>query len=215
MVKRVFCFVALTCIPQMLVAQQAPQVELFAGYSYLRAHNYFSEGLNQQGWNVSASFNFARSFGVVADVSNHYGKPQYTIGLNFSSPIGSEGKGLTFLFGPQYTFRRGSRPTPFVHALFGAIQANRYVPPVVVPLPGGIITLVPSPGCTTIPCNQRVTSFAMAFGGGLDVKAKGPLWIRAFQVEYFRANFKNFDGSSAAQNDFRISSGIVFHFGKR
>jgi hypothetical protein len=210
MFKRLFCIVVFSCIPLALLAQDVPQVEVFAGYSYLRAHDSTSNGLNQDGWDVSASFNFARNFGVVADFSNHYGTKH-----NIFSPIGTVGKGAAFLFGPQYTFRRGARPSPFVHALFGGIQANKLVPPTLVLVPGGGSLVVPGTGCTTPICYESVISFAMALGGGLDVRVTDRIWIRAFQADYFRANLKNPNGSSAAQNDSRLSAGIVFRFGKR
>lgn len=210
MSKTLFCIVALNCIPLSLLAQGTPQVEVFAGYSYLRAKDSLSERINQNGWDVSAAANFNRSLGVVADFSNHYGSRS-----NVFAPIGSRGKGLTFLFGPRYTYRTVPRLTPFAHALFGGIRANQLVPPATINLPGGGIGLVPGPGCTTLLCYQTVTSFAMALGGGLDVKATDRIWVRAFQVEYFRANLTNANGTSAAQNDVRISTGVVFRFGKR
>jgi hypothetical protein len=55
----------------------------------------------------------------------------------------------------------------------------------------------------------------MALGGGLDVKATDRVWVRAFQVEYLRANLTNANLTPATQNDLRVSAGIVWRFGKR
>ena len=210
MIKRLSCIVVLSCVPLTLRAQGAPQVEVFAGYSYLRAKDSLSQRVNQNGWDLSAAFNFARSFGVVADFSNHYGtKPRVF------SPIGTGGKGFTFLFGPQYSYRRLPRVTPFAHGLLGVIVVSKLVPETLVVVPGGGGISVPGAGCTTIPCYRSETDFAMAIGGGLDVKATDHLWLRAFQVEYFRANLTNPNNTSATQNDLRISTGIVFRFGSR
>lgn len=88
MLKTLLCVVVLSCVPLTLLAQEAPQVEVFAGYSYLLASDSLSQRVNQNGWDLSAAFNFARSFGVVADFSNHYGARPRVF-----APIGSGGKG--------------------------------------------------------------------------------------------------------------------------
>ena len=212
MLKALLCVAVLFCVPLALLAQEAPQVEVFAGYSYLLATDSLSQRVNQNGWDLSAAFNFARSFGVVADFSNHYGTTPRVF-----TPIGTGGKGVTFLFGPQYSYRRVPRLTPFVHALFGGMQANKSVPATVaVEFPGGGIGFVLAPGCTSpLFCYQPETAFAMALGGGLDVKATDRVWIRTFQVEYLRANLTHANQTPATQNDLRVSTGLVFRFGKR
>jgi opacity protein-like surface antigen len=210
MLKTLLRFAVLFCVPLALLAQEAPQVEVFAGYSYLRAHDSLSEGVNQNGWDFSVATNFARSFGVVADFSNHYGTTPRVF-----TQIGTGGKGVTFLFGPQYSYRRAPRVTPFVHALFGGMQANKFVPSTMVIVPGGGGIVVPPAGCTTIFCYESETAFAMALGGGLDVKATHHVWVRAFQVEYLRANLTYANQIPATQNDLRVSAGIVVRFGRR
>jgi opacity protein-like surface antigen len=201
--KSLLWIIILSCFQLTLEAQQVPQVEVFGGYSYLRASDSLSERINQNGWDLSAAINLARSFGVVADFSNHYGSQS-----NVFAPIGSRGKGFAYLFGPQYSYRAAPRLTPFAHALFGGIRASRVYPNSFAGT-GGLGL------CGSLSCIQPVTSFAMALGGGLDVKATDRVWLRVGQVEYFRANLTNANGTSAAQNDVRISTGIVFRFGKR
>jgi len=210
MLKTLLSIVVLSCFPLTLVAQEAPQVQVFAGYSYLRAHDSLSEGVNQNGWDVSAAFNFARSFGVVADFSNHYGTTPRVF-----TQIGTGGKGVTFLFGPQYSYRKVPRLTPFVHALFGGMQANKFMPSSMVMGPGGGVMVVPPAGCTTIFCYESETAFAMALGGGLDVKATHHVWVRAFQLEYLRANITYANQVPAPLNSLRVSAGIIFRFGRR
>lgn len=202
MLKTVLCIAVLSCFPLTLLAQNTPRAELFAGYSYLRASDVLSERINQNGWELSAAANFTRSLGVVADISNHYGsKP------NVFTTIGSRGKGFTFLFGPQYSYRTAPRLTPFVRALFGGIHASKIVPDTFSGTGGGF--------CTGLSCYQPATAFAMALGGGMDVRATDHVWVRAFQVEYFRTNLDNANQRAATQNDVRISTGIVLRFGKR
>jgi hypothetical protein len=58
---------------------------------------------------------------------------------------------------------------------------------------------------------------AMALGGGLDVKATDRIWICPSQADYVRAKVSKESVFTfpTAQNDLRISAGIVFRFGKR
>lgn len=53
MFKALSCAAVLLSVPLTLLAQEAPQVEVFAGYSYLLASDSFSERVNQNGWNSS------------------------------------------------------------------------------------------------------------------------------------------------------------------
>jgi hypothetical protein len=178
-------------------AARAQDVEFLGGYSYLRTTGTSYEHAGINGWNAALSANI-KSWGVVADFSNHYGAS-----TNNFTPVGSGGHGTMFLFGPQYSFRLVPRVTPFAHVLFGGVKGARET---VGPLePGGAC---PSPGCSGFSMIPE-TAFAMALGGGLDVKARNHLWIRLIQVDYIRQNF-----SDGAMNSPRISAGVVFRFGK-
>jgi hypothetical protein len=66
-------------------------------------------------------------------------------------------------------------------------------------------------GLTRVPQNAS----AMAAGGGLDIPFGRHLAIRALQAEYLLTRFDRSDGSSATQNNLRVSAGIVFCFGSR
>ncbi len=88
----------------------------------------------------------------------------------------------SFLFGPQLTYRGNDRVTPFAHVLIGAVHHSG----------GGIFSN---------------TAFATAFGGGVDVKLKGPVAARLIQVDYIMTRF-----NGQTQNDARLSFGLVFRF---
>ncbi len=171
-----------------------------------------------RGWDISAAFNFARSFGVAADFSNHYGTPQavgHTVSGTFY-PIGTGGKGFSFLFGPQVSYRGISNIKPFGHMLFGGMRASKLVPNSTSSGGvGGGFVIIAGPSCPSLYCVAPATTFAMAFGGGLDVKVTDRIWIRAFQADYVRAEITTGYGTIATQNDLRISTGIVFRFGMR
>jgi hypothetical protein len=211
MLKALLCIAVLSCVPLTLLAQETPRVEVFTGYSYLRASNSLSQRVNQNGWDLSVAGNFSRSFSLVADISNHYGT---TPGV--FTPIGTGGKGFSFLFGPQVSYRGVPRLTPFARMLFGGMRASKLVSNSVSSGgTGGGFGTVPGPLCNDYLCVVPATSFAMAFGGGLDVKATGRIWIRPFQMDYVRAEITTGYGTMAPQNDLRVSAGIVFRFGRR
>lgn len=194
----IFCFAS---------AAQGQSLQLFGGYSFSGNTGTSYEHTEVNGWgtSVAASYN---SWGLVADFSGH------PLSTGTPTPVvvtGSGGSGTMFLFGPQYSFRRVPRVTPFVHALFGAVQGSSIsrvaTPEVDCPVPGPC----PSPSATIAP----ETVFAMAFGGGLDVKIRNHVWVRLFQADYVRQNFSQTPGTTGAINTARISAGIVFTLGKR
>ena len=209
MLKALLCIAVLSCVPLTLLAQETPRVEVFTGYSYLRASDSLSQRVNQNGWDLSVAANFSRSFSLVADISNHYGT---TPGV--FTPIGTGGKGFSFLFGPQCSYRGVPRLTPFARMLFGGIRASKLVYNLVAD-PNHIGALVPGPLCNSDLCVEPTTSFAMALGGGLDVKVTDRIWIRAFQADFVRAEIATGNGTVAPQNDLRVSAGIVFRLGRR
>lgn len=87
-------------------AQKAPRLELFAGYSYLRFDSTtlgFADYSNLHGGELAGAFNFSRHFGIVADVSDHFGNHLRV---------------YQYIFGPQVMAHRG-RVSGFAHALFG------------------------------------------------------------------------------------------------
>jgi hypothetical protein len=218
MIKGLFCIMVLSCAPLALLAQETPRVEVFTGYSYMRASDSLSQRVNQNGWDFSVAANFSKSFSLVADFSNHYG----TEGGAFNSttgaftPIGTGGKGFSFLFGPQVSYREIPRVKPFGHMLFGGMRASKLVfNSESSGRSDGGFGIVAGPSCTSLYCVVPMTSFAMALGGGLDVKATDRIWIRPFQADYVRAEITTGYGTVATQNDLRISAGIVFRFGKR
>ena len=189
----------LTLFPALLVLTLAAapraysQVELFGGYSHLGLNGAPSNiGSSSNGWAGGAYLHLLGPWGVEADYSNHYG---------VSPAIPSNGgtyyvPGFTELYGPRFTIAL-PRIHPFVHALFGTVH-------------GRAETFSLTPGPVPIGTTQRLTqnAFGMAFGGGLNVKATQHIWLRLIQVDYLRAQFTN-----NAQNDTRISAGLVFRFG--
>jgi hypothetical protein len=113
-------------------AQQAPKVEVSAGYSFLRLGG--TGGMNQNGGSVSIAGNVNRWFGIVGDFGGYH-----------SSPFGASLNTYTFLVGPRFSLRRNDRVTPFVqvlvggaHLAAGAGSFSASVTPFVMSAGGGI-----------------------------------------------------------------------------
>jgi hypothetical protein len=81
------------------------KVELFGGYSYLRAGG--TSGVNTNGWELAGQYRMSDWLGGVADFDGHY----------------ANGTSLnTFLFGPQVSWP--ARVSPFAHVLLGGAHAS-------------------------------------------------------------------------------------------
>ena len=188
----------------------APRWEVFAGYSYLRAVPTLADGNRLEflnGGSTSIAFNFNRYLGLVGDFGGFNDTRLLLEGTGGVASVDHQvdsGSVFTFLAGPKFSYRKYSRINPFAQVLFGGVHASA------VELSG-----CPA-GCAALPSLPVETAFALTAGGGLDIKVLRRFSIRLLQAEYLMTNFKNLStGSSATQNDMRLSSGIVFRFGER
>jgi peptidoglycan-associated lipoprotein len=213
--RKLGILVSLIVLSAGLFAQEseAPKVVLFGGYSYLRSGNSTNSSLgflnnssnHFNGWDGQATFNFAPHFGLTADFNGNYRTPVGFSALGFSA--GTNQTMYNLLFGPTVSTNFG-RFGVFGHALFGE-SLSRLSTGVSVPILGGIGTNVSSSN-----------SFAMAFGGGVDVGLTRHIAIRAAQLDYLRTQYSPTEAlafglstnSNSRQNSFRYSGGIVFNF---
>ena len=182
---------------------EPPRVELFVGYSYIRAIPV--ENANRLVWlnggSTSLAINFNRYLGFVADFGGFADTQLRLSGVNAPNVVDSDGNLFTYLFGPRLSFRGHGRVTPFVQALFGVAHASQ------VTYKKGCT----GPGCTPLPIE---TEFAMTAGGGLDYRINRHFALRLIQAEYMMTDWKNrATNKTEMQNDMRLSTGIVFRFG--
>jgi opacity protein-like surface antigen len=176
------------CLPLAASAQEeAPKVEIFGGYSYLRADsgNTGLDDVSMHGFNTSLAGNITKQIGIVGEFS------RFTKSQSFSDPVigqlTADLRVTTYLFGPRVTFLRG-KADPFVHALFGGAHARAEI--------------------SGAPASD--SGFAFALGGGLDVKVNDNFAIRVAQVDYLGDKVADEMG-----NNFRFSVGVVIRLGKR
>ncbi len=191
--------------PSVREPRRTPKVDIFLGYSYLRAVPELANGnrlVDLNGGSASIAFNLSRYFGIAADFGG-YDNTQLRLagpGANPPSVVDSGGSAFTYLFGPRLSYRNHSRVTPFAQVLFGAAHA-------------GQVTLSGCTGssCTPLPAQ---TAFAMTAGGGFDIRLARHISLRAIQAEYLMTRFSDpTTGAGNTQNDLRLSAGLVFRLG--
>jgi len=232
---RYVCVCLLLCSALSCAAQEdVPKVEVFGGYSYLHidtegitgstldatCNNLLGPGTcppgsfgvhpGAHGWNGSAQYNATRFLGIKADFSGHYNTP-ITISSQIANSLAQLGitwlppkaSSYSYLFGPVL-FEITGRYKPFAHALFGENRVGTNLSN--VKLSG-----IGAPGLTA-----SDTAFAMAFGGGVDIRISERIAIRAGQVDYFYTKHDFTGGAPGVathQNNIRASVGFLFQFG--
>jgi outer membrane protein OmpA-like peptidoglycan-associated protein len=158
-----------------------------------------------QGGDANIAFNLNRYFGLVADFAGYHADSLTFNGAGTprsSRTVDADGKVFTYMAGPRLSFRQ-PRFTFFGQALIGGASANEVT----------ISGCKGSPFCTPL-ASQNV--FALALGGGLDVKIHRHIALRLIQAEYLMTRFKDPSspaGTSGTRNNLRLSAGIVFLFG--
>ena len=191
---------------------ETPKVEVFLGYTrFGTASNNTVTGNRMVGLNggsASVAFNFNRYLGIVGDFGGYDDSQVQLTGTGGNQPlvVNSSGTAYTYLFGPRLSFRNQSRFTPFAQVLAGGVHASAVT-----------VNNCAGAGCAVLPVQS---SFAFTGGGGLDIRLTHHISIRAVQAEYMFTRFAGVTngvstGTSASQNDLRLSSGLLFGFGGR
>jgi opacity protein-like surface antigen len=182
-------------------ADDTPKVEVFGGVSFLHIDtmglNNFGLKANYAGWDAEGQFNINKILGVTADIGGNYGRLQPNTPTKHT---------YTYVFGPTFSIRR-EHATIFAHTLFGANSTNILTTQSSVAPSGAIIT------------PNSATAFAMAWGGGIDLKLSRTFAVRLGQLDwiYTRADLAllKLDGLTLKdhQNNIRYTGGIVINLG--
>jgi opacity protein-like surface antigen len=209
MQKVITVLALLLALPVLAKAQEAPRIEAFAGYSYLRLDQDTTAVTNGDqdlsGFATSATYNFNTFLGVTADISGSFGN---TLALG-----GAATDTYLFLFGPKFAFRGSERFTPYAHALFGFVRQDVNAATQAALATNGQIST-----------NQK--QFAAAFGGGLDVNVNERFAIRAAQADLILTRLNTIAGVNAAasvpgvtttatQYNLRFTTGVVVKLGEQ
>lgn len=205
----VLMYASASAFAQSTTSEDHPRVEVFAGYSALGEANSrgtsFSPNASYSsptGFEISVTGNFNRYFGIKGDFSAHLSTESDQgsfIACNPTCTTVTQDHQLktrvyNFLGGPEFKVRNSTRFTPLVYALGGVAHTS---------------ATFTSPGPTVnLFLKDSENSFAMALGGGFDIRATKRVSFRA-TMDY-NPVFTN--DSSIGRRDFvRISLGVLIH----
>ena len=139
---------------------------------------------NLNGWEASFEGKVLPWIGIVGDVAGHYGSETFAEPTpNGLVTVNVTGHEQEYLVGPRFSVPVG-KFTPFAEVFVGAAHIHY----------GG-----------TLPTPSN-TSFASAYGGGIDYRLIRPLALRV-EGDYVRTSF-----FSTTQNNFRLGVGAVIRF---
>ncbi|HEY8459773.1 MAG TPA: hypothetical protein VIM99_05295 [Blastocatellia bacterium] len=213
----------------------------------LNGFNFFDDDLRArfglQGADFSFTFNFSRYVGAQFDFSTHR-RTFDDFDVDFAVTDGIDVFGTVdrakfrisnFLFGVQFkdNLEGGYRVRPFGHFLLGFSRQRLKLESLTFTADfdnDGDIDII---NLNDDDVRFRKTSFALAMGGGLDVRITDAFSIRAIKFDYlpvfarrpvlfldpptildpdFDFFFVDIDGERKTQHNFRVGAGVVFHF---
>jgi outer membrane protein OmpA-like peptidoglycan-associated protein len=153
------------------------------------------------GGSTSVAFNLNRYVGLVADLGGYDNSRLTFLSPSGNQTVNADGSSFTYAFGPQFSYRKLGRFTPFAQALFGATQAS---PVTISGCSGSAI-------CTPLG-SENV--FATVLGAGFDIQLSRHIALRPFEGDFLLTHFKNVSSAQPGwQDNVRFSAGIVFRFG--
>jgi hypothetical protein len=190
-------------------AQEYSKWEIPVDYSYARGNGANIAPFSLNGGGGGIVYNFNRFFGIRGDLQGYGSTTRVFSNVVVVNPliantvipqVSVNGNLFTYMGGPQlrlptHTFK------PFAEFLFGGAHTNTYT------------NLVKVTGSTVGPNNN---AFAMAIGGGFDIRVSKTIAIRPFEMDYLLTRFGTslLPGGNHNQNNFRYNAGVVFTFGE-
>jgi opacity protein-like surface antigen len=214
--KSLLVVALLLALPVIASAQdEVPKVEIFGGYSYLRADN--ATGISQastmgtttsvvtqmadrnlNGFSTSFTNNLNSWLGIEAEFSGHFTDTVLN-GTTLDRDI------YFVTAGPRLSIRRFERFTPFAHIMVGMARQD-----IQVQNASSTVSTVGS-------LNQQDSGLAFVVGGGVDLNLSSRLGIRLAQTDYILTRFSNRNGTSTELNqaNFRASTGFVLKLGEQ
>lgn len=191
--RKLFFLVLLmaVCAPVSFAqSTDTPGPEVFVGYSNLQAEGIpgeegdnesfddevFGERTGVNGFNTAVTGYVSPRFGITGDFSFH--KKNQNFEFNGGGTGLSRGeldtRVINLMGGPQVRFPTTSRVTPFVRALFG-VANTRFEAEQSTPT---------GTGTNESNFTTSSTDFAMALGGGVDVRLTDRVGLRLLQFDY-------------------------------
>lgn len=199
--------IVLVCAPAGFAQSDYSNWEFFVGYAHERANNgadrldirgrainpngstrrvdLISERIPYNGVTTELVANVTPHVGLVTNFAATFANTDFVDALS-GQRFRARVSRYTLLFGPRYNWRNSSPFLPYAHALFGVaryqakFRNNDFTCP-----------------------DTSDTAFAMALGGGLDIRAGDHVDVRAAQVDYLPVFF-----SHKREDGLRFSAGI-------
>src|SRR4030095_14278270 len=190
-----------------------PKFEVFVGYSAFGEAN--SRGISfgadrritgdygtNTGFEASLIRNFSKHFGIKGDFSAHFNDESGRGPITACTPTCTtvtqdaqlKSRVYNFLAGPEFKARNRTRVTPFAHVLAGVAHTSANFT---------------TPGPTfNLRLEKSDNSFAMALGGGLDIRASKRVSFRG--VLAYNPVFVK-DSVMRTRDFVRLSLGVLFH----
>jgi hypothetical protein len=217
--RKFFCLTVSVALCSMLsyAADDHPKWETFAGFTYMRANSATNvPAFSTNGGGGQLAVNFNKWVGFVMDIGAvHNGN---------ISDVHLDTTFVNYLFGPRISLRY-SRITPYFNVLFGGMHAGSSIAVNAIPVPPSPTQPIYLPGQPTpVPPNTPVslravtsqTGFAMATGGGLDIKVSKYVSFRPIGLDYMMTRLQNVrDLEDRNQHHLRYTAGVNFTFGAR
>jgi hypothetical protein len=214
MMKSITVVGAVLLLALAAAAQDVPRAEIFLGYTYTRANSATDvPAFSANGGGGQFVYNFGKWIGAVAD-----------LGAVHNGNIGGYHLDTTmtnFLFGPRVPIRVHSRVTPYFQMLFGGVYASTsarvevpadsvVLPPVVQP----VNTPVQRGDVVALRASAQQTAFAMALGGGLDIKINKIVSFRPIGLDWYMTRLQNLRSmNDNNQHHLRYTTGFNFTLG--
>ena len=209
----VLMYASASALAQGTTKDDYPKVEVFAGYSALgdaTSSNtiYFGPTGSvqgnygtQTGFETSVIGNFNKHFGIKGDFSAHFSNESAHGALTFCNPtcitatqdFKLKSRVYNFLAGPEFKARNSTRFTPFAHALAGVAHSSA--------------KFSSNSPTFNLLFERSDNSFAMALGGGLDIRAGKRVSFRA-SMDYNPVFIG--DPGSGTRDLVRFSLGALF-----
>lgn len=201
-----------SALAQGTTSNDYPKVEVFAGYSALseangRGISFGTESIpanyaGKAGFEASLIRNFSKHIGIKGDFSAHFDNSSARGLITSCTPtctsatqdVQLKTQVYNFLGGPEFKARNRTRFTPFAYALAGAAYTKA-----TFRTPGPTLNLL---------LKRWDTGFAMALGGGLDIRATKRVSFRG-SMDY-NPVWVN-DSTDSRPDLMRFSLGFLFH----
>jgi hypothetical protein len=221
-IKNIFCIIAIAGFIVLTglatTAQDIRRVEFFGGYQFHNistglgevndaiGEDIFDNRITAHGFNASLTGNVSKMIGIKFD----YSTTGRALLPDFSDQTDLKLRVNQYLGGVQIKNNEvdGPRFKPFAHILAGVANER------IRCTQGCDLKINPLEGTSSTGISESTSSFAMVFGGGIDVRVHPRVDIRVIQLDYnpiFYGGVENLDLSSRTQNNFRIGFGIVIH----